>query len=117
MFVVAAVIEKDGRFLIARRAPHKADAGFWEFPGGKVEPGETPQQALKRELCEEMDVAAEIGELVHRGSERGIDFEAYRASIQGEPAQRDHDRIEWVTRAEAADKPMHDFDWEVAERL
>ena len=117
MLVVAAVIQREGRFLIARRASHKADAGYWEFPGGKVEPGETPPEALARELREEMDVVAEIGELLHQGSERGIDFEAYWVKIQGEPSQQDHDQFEWITCEGAAGKKMHDFDREVAARF
>ena len=59
--VVAALMERDGRFLACRRAPEKARGGMWEFPGGKVEPGETRGQALARELCEELGVQAEVG--------------------------------------------------------
>ncbi len=57
MLVVAcALVDQDGRVLIAKRPEGKAHAGLWEFPGGKVEPGETPEQALVRELREEMGV-------------------------------------------------------------
>jgi 8-oxo-dGTP diphosphatase len=62
--VVAAVIERDGMVLIGRRKPGKWHALKWEFPGGKVEPGETPAVALRRELDEELNIRAEIGELV-----------------------------------------------------
>ena len=51
--VVAAVIEKDGKFLICKRGPGGNCAGLWEFPGGKIEPGETPFEAIKREISEE----------------------------------------------------------------
>ena len=54
--VVAAVIEREGRILICRRRPGQSHALKWEFPGGKVEPGETPAQALERELMEELDI-------------------------------------------------------------
>ena len=55
--VVAAVLQRpDGRFLLAQRPPGKAYAGYWEFPGGKVEPDETPALALKRELQEELGI-------------------------------------------------------------
>ena len=64
--VVAAIIERDGRILIARRQPHQSHPLQWEFPGGKVEPGETPAQALARELEEELGiVAAEGTEITH----------------------------------------------------
>jgi cysteine synthase B len=62
--VVCAIIENDGQLLVARRSPGQALAGFWEFPGGKVEPGETSEQALARELKEELGVDADIGERV-----------------------------------------------------
>lgn len=57
--VAAALVDGDGRALLQRRPPGKAMAGLWEFPGGKVEPGETPEQALARELREELDVTVD----------------------------------------------------------
>lgn len=57
LVVAAALIDPDGRMLIAQRPPDKAMAGLWEFPGGKWEPGETPEQALIRELDEELGIA------------------------------------------------------------
>jgi len=64
--VVAAIIESGGKVLIGRRAPHHPHPGKWEFPGGKVEPGETPEEALRRELEEELGIKAEIGPEVTR---------------------------------------------------
>ena len=54
--VVAAIIEYDGKYLACRRAPHKESAGLWEFPGGKIEPAESPEDALVREILEELNV-------------------------------------------------------------
>jgi mutator protein MutT len=71
-FIAAAIIEKDGKILIAQRTKKDALFGKWEFPGGKVEPGETLQACLKRELFDELGIDAEIGEyfctstLVHK---------------------------------------------------
>src|SRR5215475_1645139 len=56
LVVAAALIDPDGRVLIAKRPPEKAMAGLWEFPGGKIEVGETPEQALIRELSEELGI-------------------------------------------------------------
>ena len=62
--VTAAVIVKESAVFTAQRSPGKHLAGYWEFPGGKIEPGETPEQCLKRELKEEFTIDSEIGEFV-----------------------------------------------------
>ena len=114
MLVVAAVIEREGLFLLARRAAHKSDPGCWEFPGGKVEHGESPQAALIRELMEEMDVEIQVGVVVHETPR----FQAYRARIShGEPRLKDHDELVWVAPGGFDAYPMHLFDQEVAARL
>ena len=68
--VVGAVIRDGGRVLLAQRPEGKAQAGLWEFPGGKIEPGETPEEALKREIREELDTEIEVGSLI-----RTIDYD------------------------------------------
>lgn len=62
--VAAALVDPSGGILLQRRAPGRAMAGLWEFPGGKVEPGETPEAALVRELNEELGITVEIGDLM-----------------------------------------------------
>ncbi|MCM6763236.1 NUDIX domain-containing protein [Rathayibacter sp. ZW T2_19] len=62
--VVAAVITDGNRILACRRRPEKSAGGLWEFPGGKIEPGETPEQALEREIAEELGVAVRVGSLL-----------------------------------------------------
>jgi 8-oxo-dGTP diphosphatase len=64
--VVAAIIESRGRILIGRRKPEQSHPLKWEFPGGKVEPGETPEQALARELEEELGILGAVGEEITR---------------------------------------------------
>jgi 8-oxo-dGTP diphosphatase len=64
--VVAAIIEREGRILICRRTPHQSHPLKWEFPGGKVEPGETPAEALTRELHEELAIVGAAGEEIAR---------------------------------------------------
>ena len=66
MEVVAAVIERDGRILIGQRKAGGRHGLKWEFPGGKVEPGEEPREALARELREELGIEAQIGEEIER---------------------------------------------------
>ena len=68
--VVAALVERDGRILACRRRADADHGGRWEFPGGKIEPGESPADALRRELREELDVEAEIGPVVWRTRHR-----------------------------------------------
>ena len=109
--VVAAVIERDGAFLTCRRAPGKAAAGKWEFPGGKVEASESPADALVREIREELAVSITVtGELivVEPGGDGGIRLICLRARLDGPPptASTDHDELRWVARDE-----LGELDW------
>lgn len=103
--VTAAVIEKDGLILIAQRRAGDALAGKWEFPGGKLEPGETPEECLRRELREEFCIEARVGEFLCASrfeyKHLPIELLVYRAEhISGEFKLNDHARIEWVRRAD-----------------
>jgi 8-oxo-dGTP diphosphatase len=104
--VVAAVLIRDGRALACRRAPHKADAGAWEFPGGKVETGERHEDALAREIREELGIEVAVGALVDRSEvpvgDRLIDLACYLADPVGElpTSSTDHDELRWVPLAE-----------------
>jgi 8-oxo-dGTP diphosphatase len=77
--VVAAVLRRDGRILVTRRHGHAERGGQWEFPGGKVEPGEAEPEALVREIREELDCAVVVGALLARTSHRYPDLEVERA--------------------------------------
>ena len=99
--VAAAIIIAEGKVLLARRKRGDSHEGYWEFPGGAVEPGETLEECLARELSEELGVAATIGEVVARNeyrSARGsMDLVALRAHIgEGEFTLTAHDKIAWV---------------------
>ena len=103
--VVAAVIERDGLILIGQRKPGGRHAGKWEFPGGKVEPGEESRAALARELREELAIEARIGPEIERydfsyapGSVTRLIF-YHVTEFTGEAANLDFARIEWVRRA------------------
>jgi mutator protein MutT len=99
--VVAAIIEKDGLVLATRRKNGMHLAGLWEFPGGKLEPGETPEVALRRELKEEFAVDSQIGtffgENIHDYGDKVIRLLAYRVThLSGEFQLTDHDEIRWL---------------------
>lgn len=97
--VLAAVVERDGCLLLARRPPGKRHAGLWEFPGGKFLPGETPLEAARRELAEELGVdAVGIGALLWAAPDPGSPFvvEFYGVEIHGEPSALEHDALAWV---------------------
>lgn len=108
--VMGAVFFDQGRILVMRRAPFMSCAGSWEFPGGKLEAGETHEACLARELREELRIDAEIGEYLTENS-HGYDFGTvhlcvYRVrSWKGEIALTVHDAMCWVPLDELADFP------------
>ena len=101
--VVAAILQKEDKILIARKKQGKPLAGYFEFPGGKIEEGETPEESLIRELMEEMNIKIAvkeyIGEIIYDyGNDKVISLLGYTAKIiDGEIKLSDHDRYEWVT--------------------
>lgn len=107
--VVAAILENQhGKILIARRKQGKNLAGYWEFPGGKIESGETPQECLIRELNEEMNLTIEIskyvGESIHCYEQGAIRLLAYKGRItEGEIKLTDHDEYAWINLQELKD--------------
>ena len=93
--VTAAVIIEDGLLFLARRAPGQKLAGYWELPGGKVEPGETPEECLKRELMEELQMECRVceflGSVVHEYEHGGFELLAYRVERLSSWELRVHD--------------------------
>jgi 8-oxo-dGTP diphosphatase len=115
LVLVAAVVlvDADGRVLLARRPEGKAMAGLWEFPGGKVDPGETPEAALIRELAEELgiDVAASCLAPFTFASHAYPDFHLLMPLYvcrkwAGLPTPREGQHLRWVRPARLADYPM-----------
>lgn len=114
MEVVAAVIYDGPKVLLTRRGPGRHHAGLWEFPGGKVEEGESAQAALAREIAEELAIEIAVGELVTTARDSRIRLSAYRAEIvSGKPELRDHDRLEWMLPTQLALMPMPPLDHRV----
>jgi len=122
--VVAAVFVRDGRFLAAQRGAHAKLAGLWEFPGGKVEDGESRETALAREMREELGVEIDV---VSSDPVASVDWDydhvrvrliALRAEIvSGTPRTLDHDSLRWVTAHELLNLPLVPADRPIAERL
>ena len=123
MRVVAAVIRDQERFLACRRAPHKGLAGKWEFPGGKVEPLETDEEALVREILEELGVKVSIEQFLIETSqnhgESTIEMFTYLASLSAErPTQSsDHDQMKWLPLNELSRYDWAELDVPVIEKL
>jgi 8-oxo-dGTP diphosphatase len=106
--VTAAVIVRHGKVFIARRRPAARLGGMWEFPGGKIEPGETAEACLKRELKEEFDIEATVGEAlgchVHRYDFGTVALTAFRVDeIDGRMRLNDHSAARWVTAGQLGD--------------
>lgn len=120
--VVAAVVEREGLYLITQRTAKAVFALYWEFPGGKVEPGETDAQALVREIREELDVEIAVGELlaakVHEYPEFAVDFRVYHCSIlSGDIKSIGVADFRWVTVEEMKEYPFPPADVDAIERL
>jgi 8-oxo-dGTP diphosphatase len=114
--VVAAVIERDGLILIGQRPEGKSHALQWEFPGGKVEPGETPRKALQRELREELEIEARVGREITRyryiyGGRNPIELIFFEVvHFTGDPVNRACAQIRWVARNQLSSLPFLEGD-------
>jgi len=108
--VVAAIVERDGRYLITRRLEGTHLAGLWEFPGGKILPGEKPEDALRRELKEELGVDAAVGEPIETVDwtypEKTVRLLFFRCALAGEPRPLEGQEMRWVA---AANLPSYNF--------
>jgi 8-oxo-dGTP diphosphatase len=103
--VTAAILIENGRVLIARRRPGTSQAGMWEFPGGKVRPGESPEQCLKREIQEELGIRIAVGEFfgesIYAYEDKTIRLMAYRVRAEGGiMSPNDHAELAWVATAD-----------------
>ncbi|MDP1571377.1 MAG: (deoxy)nucleoside triphosphate pyrophosphohydrolase [Vicinamibacterales bacterium] len=112
--VVAAVIERDGCFLVTLRQAGSHLADHWEFPGGKVDPAESHAEALRRELHEELDIVAEVGGLLHSVthaySERTVELHFYRCVFEGDAKPMMGQEMRWVSRADLGGLPFPEAD-------
>ncbi len=99
--VVAAVVSRDGRYLVARRPQNKHHGGLWEFPGGKLHKGETATHAIKRELREELGVnVVSIGKTVAVLSDELIQIRFLAVDFKDEPMALEHSELQWCNLPE-----------------
>ena len=109
--VVAALIWSKDKFMICQRPSHKTRGLLWEFVGGKVELGETKEQALIRECKEELDILLSVGDVfmdvIHEYPDITVHLTLFNAAIaEGEPQKIEHNDIQWITPSEI---PNYDF--------
>ena len=120
--VVAALIWDNDKFMICQRPAHKARGLLWEFVGGKVEPGETGQQALIRECREELAVTLDVGEVfmdvTHEYPDLTVHLTLFHAAIrEGVPHKLEHNDIRWITVDEIDQYAFCPADEVILERL
>jgi 8-oxo-dGTP diphosphatase len=119
--VVAAVIEREGKLLITRRPEGRHLSGLWEFPGGKPEPGETLEDALRREIKEELGADVHPGERIEtidwEYPDKRVSLVFFRCSIRGQPRPLEGQEMAWVTRADLARYEFPPADTALIERL
>jgi 8-oxo-dGTP diphosphatase len=115
--VTAAIVEQEGRFLVTRRPPGVHLEGYWEFPGGKCDAGESLAACLERELYEELDVAARVGaELLatsHAYPDRRVELHFLRCDLLGEPRPQLGQEMRWVSRDDLSTLPFPPADAEL----
>ena len=120
--VVAALIWQGDKFMICQRPAHKGSGLLWEFVGGKVEPGETKEQALIRECQEELDVVLAVGDIVmdviHEYPDITVHLTLFNATIiKGDPKKLEHNDIRWITPSEISNYEFCPADVEILEKI
>ena len=120
--VVAALIWDNEKFMICQRPAHKARGLPWEFVGGKVESGETKEQALIRECKEELNVLLSVGEVfmdvIHKYPDLTVHLTLFNAVIsEGEPQKLEHNDIQWITPSEISNYEFCPADEEILEEI
>ena len=120
--VVAALMWKDNKFMICQRPAHKARGLLWEFVGGKVEPGETKEQALVRECREELAVTLAVGDVfmdvVHEYPDLTVHLTLFHATVaEGEPQKLEHNDIQWITPREIPNYAFCPADVEILAKI
>lgn len=120
--VVTGLIKKNGKVLLGQRPPGNTLPGQWEFPGGKLELGESPKEALRRELHEELGIKADVGDLKiacsHKFGDKGILLLFYEVLYwNGEPKNLHHSDLRWVEKGEIEGLDIPDTNRSVLDQI
>ena len=120
--VVAALIWQGEKFMICQRPAHKGNALLWEFVGGKVEPGETKEEALIRECREELAITVSVGDefmdVVHEYPDITVHLTLFHATVkEGVPQKLEHNDMTWITPSEIANYKFCPADRIILERI
>lgn len=119
--VVAAVIEREGHFLLTLRPEGTHLAGHWEFPGGKCLPHETHAEALRRELFEELDIVGDVRDCIyrvtHQYADRIVELHFYACDFEGDPKPMLGQQLRWVGREQLRTLAFPEADAALIERL
>lgn len=120
--VACAILEQDGKVLIAKRKMGLSNAGRWEFPGGRLEVGEGPEAALRREMSEEFGIRVQVLDLVgsnrHTYPDKKVELMAYRAKLlTSDLVLHEHDEIRWVVPANLPAYDLTEADRPIAAML
>ena len=120
--VVAALIWQGNKFMICQRPANKARGLLWEFVGGKVEPGETKEQALIRECKEELNIPLAVGDMfmdvVHEYPDLTVHLTLFNATItEGEPQKIEHNDIRWISPSEIPNYEFCPADKEILKKI
>jgi 8-oxo-dGTP diphosphatase len=119
--VLAGVIARDGKLLVTQRLEGTHLSGYWEFPGGKCEPGEDHESCLAREILEELNVAAQVGPEIlvteHAYPARTVRLHFRHCRIKGEPTAVLGQAMRWITREELGELQFPEADRELIDLL
>ena len=120
--VTAAIIKRNGKILIAKRSANGSLPNKWEFPGGKVDEGETPEECLKRELYEEFDIIVTVGnffaESVYQYDQKKVRLIAFQVYTDADiTTMNAHDDVRWVTVEELLDYDLAPADVPIAKEI
>ncbi len=120
--VAAGFLRKDGKILVGQRPENNSLPGQWEFPGGKIEPGETPEQALAREMEEELGIEVEVGDLklacTHSYGDVGILILFFEILYwKGEPRAKHHMMLEWIHPEELKTRNIPEANRKILDRI
>ena len=119
--VIAAIVEREGLILVAQRVAGTHLAGYWEFPGGKLEPSENHRQCLEREMKEELDATVEVGPIIHSTSfaypKRTVELHFYNCVLTNEPTPLLGQQLRWVSRPELETLQLPPADLELVRLL